>query len=315
MSVAISALATLRILKHCAGRSSEEVSANVSGCLLGLDNDKGEVEITDAFVHPARGAADFQPQEKITPGSDEQQPSSTVVESLSPAASFQGDVLKLLKSVNVDANIVGWFQSSSISSFVNEATVDIQFDYQNQNENAVMIVADTCHVNTDTPLKAYRLSPEYMNLMRVMRDRKNQGPATLITGGPVSFSLAKNSVFVQVPLITKLSILDEAFVFENRSKIPAIVSRETGSGSQTSALQQLSETVEDLGIERVRWATLGQKATAGTRIRGEEEIKRLQSANDMILLTENAKMLAKHVASGAAQSLDLCKLSRAGLVE
>lgn len=301
MSVEISALATLRILKHCSGTDG---SANVSGCLLGLDNDKGDVEITNAFIHPARGAADFQPQEK----GDE----TTTIESATPAASFQSDMLKLLKSANMDANIVGWFQSSTLSSFVNEATVDIQFDYQNQNGNAVMIVADSCDASNS--LRAFRLSPEYMQLMRTIRDRKNQGPATLITGGPVEFSLSKNSVFVQVPLVTKLSILDEAYVFENRSKIPATVSAIRDSSSLTNAINQLTETVEDLGIEKVRWSTLAA-TKPGTRIRGEDEVKRLQSANDMILLAENAKMLARHVKHGIEESRDLCKLYRAGLVE
>ena len=305
MSVEISALATLRILKHCAGVDG---SLNVSGCLLGLDNDKGDVEITNAFVHPARGAADFQPQEKADDSSVQ-----AVAESSSPAASFQSDMLKMLKSANIDANIVGWFQSSFLSSFVNEATVDIQFDYQNQNENAIMVVADTCDANTAHPLRAYRLSQEYMQLMRVMRDRKNQGPATLITGGPIGFDLSKDSVFVEVPLVTKLSILEEAFVFENRNKIPATVTKD--SSSFTTAIQQLAETVEDMSIEKVRWSTLASKTSAGTRIRGEDEVKRLQSANDMILLSENAKFLAKHVKNGADQSLDLCRLYRAGLVE
>lgn len=306
MSVEISALATLRVLKHCAGVDG---SSNVSGCLLGLDNDKGDVEITNAFVHPARGAADFQPQEKTDDSS------ATAVASIesTPAASFQSDMLKLLKSVNIDANIVGWFQSSTLSSFVNEATVDIQYDYQNQNRNAVMIVADACDTNSAHPLRAYRLSPEYMQLMRTMRDRKNQSPATLITGGPVGFDLSKNSVFVEVPLVTKLSILDEAFVYENRNKIPANVSKD--SSLLPTAIQQLAETVEDMSIEKVRWATIASKTSAGTRIRGEDEVKRLQSANDMILLAENAKRLAKHVKHGADESLELCRLYRAGLVE
>jgi hypothetical protein len=303
MSVEISALATLRILKHCSGTDG---STSVSGCLLGLDNDKGDVEITNAFVHPARGAADFQPQEKADDST------TVAIESVTPAANFQSDMLKLLKSANMDANIVGWFQSSNLSSFVNEATVDIQFDYQNQNGNAIMIVAETCDVTKS--LKAYRLSSEYMRVMRTMRDRKNQSPATLITGGPVEFSLSKNSVFVEVPLVTKLSILDEAYVFENRGKIPATISTFKDSSSLPNAISQLTETVEDLGIEKVRWSTLAA-TKAGTRIRGEDEVKRLQSANDMILLAENAKMLSKHVQHGIEESRDLCRLYRAGLVE
>ena len=296
VSVSISPVALLRIAKHC----ESAPSAVVSGCLVGLDNAEGEVEVTNVFIHPAKGAADFQPQQD---GADQ-----TVTEgsAFSAAAAFQTESVKLLKTANCDSNIVGWFHSSNFSSFVNESTVEIQFDYQTQNSNSVLVVFDA---SFKTTVKAFRLSDAYMEFHKTMRDRKSQGPATLITGGPVTFNTASDAVFEEVPVKVALSVLDEAFLFENRrNKAMMTAARKPISAS---AVQQLSESVEDLAIEKVRFAQLSQgKApiTGATRIRGEDEAKRLQSANDLILLTENVKRLSQHVEEAARESASLVSL-------
>jgi hypothetical protein len=306
MSVEVSTVALLRIAKHCFANESSVVS----GCLLGLDNDSGEVEITNVFVHPAKGAADFQPQQ-----ADDS--AATDNNFVSAAGSFQLESLRLLKSANIDANIVGWFQSSNYSSFVNEATVDIQFDYQSTNPNAVLIIADAEFANSGSPIKAFRLSPEYMAFHKIMRERKAQGPATLITSRPVSFKLAQHRVFVELDITSSISVLDEAYLFEHRTAIASTSS--TKQNDPSPLLQQLIEVVEDLAIEKVRFSNLDKDkapivATA-TRIRGgEDETKRIQSGSDLVLLTENARRLCAHVTSTAEQTLGLCKLYEAARV-
>jgi hypothetical protein len=292
-------VALLRIAKHC---ESAQAGTVVSGCLLGLDNDKGQVEVTNVFIHPAKGAADFQPQQEndlSAPGAEGA--------AVSAAAAFQTDAVRLLKNGNCDSNIVGWFQSSSLSSFVNESTVEIQFDYQTQNSNSVLIVFDPTF-GGKCPVKALRLSDEYMEFHKTMRDRKSQGPATLITGGPVIFKAGSMRVFEEVPLKAMLSVLDEAFLFEIKDKVKP--SRKPGMLSAV-AVQQLSEVVEDLAVEKVRFNQLSQgKApiTGATRIRGEDEAKRLVSANDLILLQENAKLLSDHLDKAAREAGSLCDL-------
>lgn len=263
-----SSVALLRMSKHCVS-----CSAVVSGCLLGLDNADGEIEVTNVFLHPARGAADFQPQQ-------DDQPNEAAL-----SGEYQAESLRLLKSANLDANIVGWFQSSTLSSFVTEATVEIQFDYQTQNNNSILIVVE------DGKFNAYQLSEEYMQFLKTIKERKIQGPATLVTGGPVSFNSASQDVFVQVPMKVSLSILDEAYLFEHRTEIGTPTAH---IDDQAPTIAQLAEVVEDLAIEKVRFEQFA-KVSGQTRIRGEDDGKRMQSANDLILLTENAKRLINHL--------------------
>lgn len=263
-SVELSTVALQRIVKHI----PQPGGLVASGCLLGLDTAAGAVEVTNVFLHPAKGAADFQPTEDDAAGE------------------YQGECLKLLKAANLDANIVGWFQSSLLSSFVNEATVEIQYDYQTQNPNSVLIVAEP----GNTLIRAFQLSPEYMLFHKAMRERRAQGPATLITGGPVKFNTATQSVFTPVSVAITLSVLDEAFLLEQRSLIDTT---DCVATDKTALLTSLAETIEDLAIEHVRFTQLAGNTAATTRIRGEDESKRIQSANDYILLTENAKWLCR----------------------
>jgi len=296
MTVSLSSVAVLRMTKHCLNPSS--VTDVVSGCLLGLDNDQGETQVTNVFLHPAKGAADFQPQ---------QEEGNEAAAAASAAAAFQAESIKLLKAANIDSNIVGWFVSSSYSSFVNESTVEIQYDYQTQNKNSLLLVVDSAF--GPNPIKAFRLTDEYMQFHKAMRERKSQSPATLITGGPVRFDPASMRVFTEVETHVKLSVLDEAYLFENRSSLAKPIS--AGKGVQAvPAVQQLMETVEDLAIEKVRFSQLsaGKIITASTRIRGEDEVKRLQSANDLILLTENVRRLSEHTLVSVQETESLCRL-------
>jgi hypothetical protein len=294
MTVTFSPVAVLRIAKH-----AETGQGTVSGCLVGLDSESGSLEVTNVFLHPAKGAADFQPQQSEEAG----QTTGAEAVATGAAAVFQADAVRLLKSANLDGNIVGWFQSSTLSSFVNEATVEIQFDYQTQNKNSVLVVGDVSF-GTDSPIKAFRLTEEYMAFHKAMRERQNQGPATLITGGPVTFNTGSMRVFEEVEIKIQLSVLDEAFLFENRQRLVDSVGVKPSSDSSAGqAMQLLMECVEDLAIEKVRFAQVsaGKTATGATRLRGEGEVKRLQSANAIVLLTENVRRLSETVGAAAKE--------------
>ena len=300
MTVSISPVAVLRIAKH-----AESASANtLSGCLVGLDSKTGAIEVTNVFLHPAKGAADFQPQQS---GEEAAQTSGAEAAAAGAAASFQTEAVRLMKSANLDGNIVGWFQSSMHASYVNETTVEIQYDYQSQNPNNVLIVADLSM--TSAPIKALRLTEEYMTFHKTMRERQSQGPATLITGGPVTFNTGSMRVFEELPIKIEMSVLDEAFLFENRKNLAA----STTVKSDATVVQLLMECVEDLAIEKVRFAQLsaGKPMSAGTRVRGEDELKRLQSSNAIILLTENIRLLNEMVEATAKTNQTTCEVYEA----
>lgn len=306
MTVSFSPVSVLRIAKYA---ETAPLGGTVSGCLLGLDSEHGDMEVTNVFLHPAKGAADFQPQQTaeeaaIAAGAE--------AAAASAAASYQTEAVRLMKASNLDGNIVGWFQSSVLGSYINETTVEIQYDYQSQNPNSVLVIADAS--SSSCPIKALRLTKEYLAFHRTMRDRQSQGPATLITGGPVSFNTGTMTVFEELPMKLDLSVLDEAFLFENRARLSMVEGSRSCVQQDAAAatVQLLMECVEDLAIEKVRFAQLisGKAPVVGgaTRLRGEEELKRLQSANAIILLTENVRLLNEIVEATANSNKTTCQV-------
>lgn len=43
---------------------------------------------------------------------------------------YQIEIMKALKEVNVDNNIVGWYSSTYMDSFLNQFTIATQYKYQ-----------------------------------------------------------------------------------------------------------------------------------------------------------------------------------------
>ena len=73
-------------------------------------------------------------------------------------------MMRQLREVNVDANNVGWYTSTSMGNFVNANTIENQFFYQKeQNERTVTLVHDVSRSSQGSlNLRAYRLSPQFI---------------------------------------------------------------------------------------------------------------------------------------------------------
>lgn len=86
---------------------------------------------------------------------------------LESAAEYQVQMMKNLREVNVDNNIVGWYQSTYLGSFLNESTIATQFNYQATLPKCVVIVYDTLKTSHgNLSLKAFRLTDAFMELYK-----------------------------------------------------------------------------------------------------------------------------------------------------
>jgi translation initiation factor 3 subunit H len=118
----------------------------------------GVLEITNSFPFPEVSAAQ-------TDGQNE------TVANLAAGAprakqniAYGNEMIKFLREVNVDANNVGWYTSTSMGNFVNLNTIENQFYYQSQpNERTVALIYDVSRSSQGTlNLRAYRLSPSFV---------------------------------------------------------------------------------------------------------------------------------------------------------
>ncbi|KAL9094298.1 MAG: hypothetical protein Q9165_003438 [Trypethelium subeluteriae] len=153
--VQIEALVVMKIIKH----ASQTFPSTATGSIVGMDNGD-KLEITNSFPFP-----------NIDLPADSHQDSS----SLSAAAprakantSYQTEMIKFLREVNVDANNVGWYTSTSMGNFVNANTIENQFFYQKEmNERTVALVHDVSRSSQGSlSIRAYRLSPMFMSAYR-----------------------------------------------------------------------------------------------------------------------------------------------------
>ena len=135
----------MKIVKHC----QDSLPNMVAGSLLGLANDRGVLEITHAFSNPSSSSSHNRDDDDNYIDTD-----------------YQGKMMHLLKEVNVDNNLVGWYKSMYMGVYSTQAVLESQFEYQTDaSPNAVVILYDplqTAHGNFC--LKAFRLTDQCLEL-------------------------------------------------------------------------------------------------------------------------------------------------------
>lgn len=147
----------MKIIKH----STQTFPTTATGSLVGLDV-SGTLQVTNCFPFPT---VDL-------PAQDGHQDSASSSAAAAPRAksnlAYQNEMIKYLREVNVDANNVGWYTSTSMGNFVNLNTIENQFSYQREmNERTVALVYDVSRSSQSTlSLRAFRLSPAFMTAFK-----------------------------------------------------------------------------------------------------------------------------------------------------
>lgn len=79
-------------------------------------------------------------------------------------------MMKCLREINVDSNVVGWYQSTNLGNFVTKELVENQLYYQSStqlNERTVALVYDAARsAQGALSLRAFRLTPQLMTAMK-----------------------------------------------------------------------------------------------------------------------------------------------------
>lgn len=151
-AVQVEALVVMKLIKHC----SQSFPIVATGSLVGMDVD-GTLQVTNSFPFPTVDApADGQ--------HDAQQTAAAAAPRAKANLAYQNEMIKFLREVNVDAQNVGWYTSTSMGNFVNLNTIENQFFYQKEpNERTIALVHDVSRSSQGAlSLRAFRLSPQFM---------------------------------------------------------------------------------------------------------------------------------------------------------
>jgi len=179
--VKVDALVILQIMKHCKQNSPQPVT----GQLLGLDVDN-VLQVTHSFGSLAKPEGDFLgvPQEDDS--------------------AYQLDMQKLLREVNVDANVVGWYQTTHLGQFFSNTVIETQSWYQREIPCSCLLVYDPLQAAIGKPsFKALRLTKQFM-------ERHGEFQGAVASGSDFGAS----NMFEEIPIIIESPALIEAFLVD-----------------------------------------------------------------------------------------------------
>lgn len=146
----------MKIIKH----SAQVFPTVATGSIVGMDVN-GTLQVTNSFPFPTPEIP-----------ADTHQDMASNLAAAAPRAkantAYQNEMIKYLREVNVDANNVGWYTSTSMGNFINSTFVENQFLYQKElNERTVALVHDVSRSSQGRlSLRAFRLSPLFMGAFR-----------------------------------------------------------------------------------------------------------------------------------------------------
>jgi translation initiation factor 3 subunit H len=177
--VELDALVLLQILQHSA------VSPSVTGQLLGVDI-SGSLQATHSFpfVSPSTSAS-----EEVE-WTEEQ------------TLEYQREMLHALRKLNCDANTVGWYQTTLLGSFYNQALIETQANYQSAFPQSIVLIYDPSRtVAGGLCLLALRLSDKFLALYE--KEKK------ITMESVASQKLKASEIFESLPITIRRSFLLE----------------------------------------------------------------------------------------------------------
>ncbi len=143
----------MKITKHC----SSTFPTTATGSIVGLDG-SGVLEVTNSFPFPAADVSSLD---------NSHQNDASAIAAAAPRAkaniTYQNEMIRHLKEVNVDANNVGWYTSATMGNFINIGFIENMYHYQRDNAATVALVHDVSRSSQGTlSLRAFRLTNTFM---------------------------------------------------------------------------------------------------------------------------------------------------------
>lgn len=179
-AVQLDGLVLLKIIKHC----KEGVPGVVHGELLGLDVD-GVLEVTNSFAVPAHEE----------PAAQEE---------------FRRSMMRGLDAVNADCNLVGWYRSAFLGSYLTQDTLERMYSYQKRNPAAAFVAYDPFRTKAGKlAVKAYRLSDAFFSLC----EKKAFSHGQMARAGVVSAE-----VLEEIPVKVHNAHLVHGFLYQLREQ-------------------------------------------------------------------------------------------------
>ncbi|MDP2439258.1 MAG: hypothetical protein Q8P67_26210 [archaeon] len=193
-SVSLNTLVAVQIVKH----AKDNLPSQVTGQLLGLE-ENNRVDVTYSFplLKPAA------PSSYSYLASEREEAAEKAAES---ATEHQVQMLRRLRRVNVDNNLVGWYQTTRLGTLINDQLIETQYSYQSSLPHSVCLTYDPLKTTQGALcLKAYRLSDAFMRFF---------AEGSFTSDKLLEYRVSHSRVLEEVPLLIQNSSLLEGLLAE-----------------------------------------------------------------------------------------------------
>lgn len=229
-TVQLDGLVVLKIIQHC----TENVPEVVTGQLLGLDfEETSTLEVTNCYPFPSMNDKEDETD------------------------AYQQEMLECLRTVNVDCNVVGWYSSALLGSFLSSSIIDIHYEYQKKIPSSVVVVYDPFRTTRGRlALKAYRLTEEFMQLY-AKGDFSHTGFA--------EFKLDSRGIVEEIPIKVHNSHLVHGFLYELReNKAMSCDFDRLGlgcDGAMKKSMKIMASCIDDYSSEQSKFQFIQRQIT------------------------------------------------------
>ncbi|KIJ21678.1 hypothetical protein PAXINDRAFT_165103 [Paxillus involutus ATCC 200175] len=263
--VQLDALVVTKIVQH--GRDAPSASAH--GLLLGLDLE-GVLEVSNSFPLPSHG-------------NDDDEKSSKSI------GRYQASMLRSLKEVQGDDNVVGFYQVTTLGAFYNQTLVDTQAIHQERlRHGGVVIVHDISQTaRGNASFRAFKLTSSFMDAYK----RANFSTSSLI-----SHRLIFSAILEEIPLRIRTNPLTSAFLnvlaapssspytstqlrsADTLAVPPSFSVLDLGNSGLTRNLEQVSEAIDNYRTEEGNVAYLSRQI-GREKLRAETYVAKRKEEN------------------------------------
>jgi translation initiation factor 3 subunit H len=191
------------------------------------------------------------------------------------------EMQRKLREVNVDSNVVGWYQTTHLGQFFSNSVIDMQYLYQCETTNSILLVYDPLQAAIGkASFKALRLTQQFMTSYSEL-----QGTNSALSDFPASEMFVEYPVYISSPAIVEAFLVDWSLMDTSATtQIEALdtenqVFLEKNMQLLISALQDLAEEQQKLqNYER----QVGRQPEKG-KGRGRNQASQPRQLDTMIL--------------------------------
>ncbi|QDZ25043.1 subunit H of translation initiation factor 3 [Chloropicon primus] len=260
-NVQVEGIVVAKIIKHC----KECLPNFVTGQLLGLDIGS-TLEITYSFPFPNKVEE---------AGGDEDED-----------ASYQLEMMRCLREVNVDNNTVGWYQSTFVGSYQTLELVETFMSYQESIKRCVCIVYDPQEAAQGSfGLKVLKLKEKFLNLFKegkvtattlnqegvTSKDMFQELPITVTNSSLVSamFNVLQSDGQADQGTFDRLTFVEPDLLERNLEFMMESVDEYHGKIYQVSQYHRMSARHE---LQHQQWLQKRKQENAARRAAGEDPL-------------------------------------------